>query len=85
MPMTTLAYETEQFKTSDLALAAAICVCGFAVEGMEQTATERVYFLFSKSERLDEMVSRFWRGELLVDPQRYFDQLKLLKTRIYRH
>jgi hypothetical protein len=30
-------------------------------------------------------VNRFWRGELLVEPQSYFNQLKVLKTRIYRH
>ena len=37
------------------------------------------------SDKLTDIVSRFWRGELLVEPQAYFNQLKVLKTRIYRH
>jgi hypothetical protein len=73
------------FKTSDLALTAAICVSGFQVAGMQQTETERIYFLFDKSQRLDDIVSRFWSGQLSVEPQAYFNQLKILKTRIYRH
>ena len=73
------------FKTSDLALTAAICVLGFRASGMQQTDTERIYFLFEKSDRLDDVVSRFWSGQLLVEPQAYFNQLKILKTRIYRH
>ena len=73
------------FKTSDLALATAISVLGVAIEAMQQTDGERMNFIFAKSERLTDIVNRFWRGELLVEPQAYFNQLKVLKTRIYRH
>lgn len=84
MPMPT--YDQEYFfKTSDLALATAICALGVAIETMEQTDGERQYFIFIKSDKLTDIVNRFWRGELLVEPQSYFNQLKVLKTRIYRH
>ena len=73
------------FKTSDLALATAISVLGVAIEAMQQTDSERMNFIFAKSDRLTDIVNRFWRGELLVEPQSYFNQLKVLKTRIYRH
>lgn len=73
------------FKTSDLALATAISVLGVAIEAMQQTDSERMNFIFAKSERLTDIVNKFWRGELLVEPQAYFNQLKVLKTRIYRH
>ncbi len=72
------------FKTSDFPLATAICVFGIAIEGMQQT-DERQYFIFAKSDKLTDIVNRFWRGELLVEPQAYFNQLKVLKTRLYRH
>jgi hypothetical protein len=73
------------FKTSDLALATAISVLGIAIEAMQQTDGERMNFIFTKSEKVQDIVNRFWRGELLVEPQSYFNQLKVLKTRIYRH
>lgn len=73
------------FKTSDLALATAISVLGVAIEAMQQTDSERMNFIFAKSEKLQDIVNKFWRGELLVEPQAYFNQLKVLKTRIYRH
>ena len=83
MPM----YDDAQFffRTSDLALATAICVSGIAVEAMQQSESERMFFIFAKSEKLTDLVNRYWRGELSVEPQAYFNQLKALKTRIYRH
>jgi hypothetical protein len=72
-------------KTSDLALATAISVLGVAIEAMQETDGQRMNFIFTKSDRLTDIVNRYWRGELLVEPQAYFNQLKVLKTRIYRH
>jgi hypothetical protein len=73
------------FKTSDLALATALSVLGVAIQAMQQTDSERMNFIFTKSEKVQDIVNRFWRGELLIEPQAYFNQLKVLKTRIYRH
>ena len=72
-------------KTSDLALATAISVLGVAIEAMQETDGERMNFIFTKSDKLTDIVNRYWRGELLVEPQAYFNQSKVLKTRIYRH
>jgi len=73
------------FRTSDLALATAISVFGIAIEAMQQSDGQRMVFIFTKSDRLTDIVDKFWRGELRVEPQAYFNQLKMLKTRIYRH
>jgi hypothetical protein len=83
MPM----YDNTNFflKTSDLALATALSVLGVAIEAMQQTESERMNFIFTKSDKVQDIVNRFWRNELLVEPQAYFNQLKVLKTRIYRH
>ena len=83
MPM----YDDTNFfmRTSDLALATAISVLGIAIEAMQQSDGQRMNFIFAKSDKLTDIVNRFWRGELLVEPQAYFNQLKVLKTRIYRH
>jgi hypothetical protein len=72
------------FRTSDLALATALSVCGIAIEAMQQSDEKRMNFIFAKSEKLMVLVDEFWRGELRLEPQTYFNQLKVLKTRIYR-
>ena len=72
------------YRTADLALAAALCVSRFAVEHVERESQRRLVFVFERNERLSEAVDKYWRGELLVDPQTYFNQLKVLKARIYQ-
>lgn len=73
------------FRTSDLALATAISVFGIAIEAMQQTEGQRMVFVFTKSDRLSDIVDKFWRGELRIEPQAYFNQLKILKARIHGH
>lgn len=82
MPM----YDDPQFffRTSDLALATAISVFGIAIEALQQSEGQRQVFIFATSDKLTDIVNRYWRGELLIEPQAYFNQLKVLKARIYR-
>lgn len=71
------------FRTADLALTAALCVSGFVVEEMDRVSPSRSVFVFEKGEELLEAVNQYWRKELRVEPQDYFNQLKILKARIY--
>lgn len=73
----------EFFRTADLALCGALCVLGFVVEEVDRVDTRRSVFIFRSSDELREVVSGYWRGELRVEPQAYFNQLKVLKARIY--
>ena len=70
------------YKTSDLALVATLSL-SFQVESVEKTDTRRVLFVFPNSEELNATVNSYWRGELRVEPQEFFNQLKVIKTRIY--
>lgn len=71
------------FRSADLALAAALCVVGFVIEEIEKTVTGRAVFIFNDTPELQASVDKYWRGEMVVDPQAYFNQLKILKSRIY--
>lgn len=71
------------FRTADLALTAALCVSGFVVEEMDRVDTRRSVFVFDNSAELREAVNQYWRKELRVEPQDYFNQLKVIKARIY--
>lgn len=71
------------FRTADLSLTAALCVSGFIVDEMERADARRSVFIFSSSAELQETTSQYWRGEIRVEPQAFFNQLKILKARIY--
>lgn len=83
MNMTTNQHGKETYRTADLALTAALCVSGFVVEEMEKVNPKRSVFVFENGEELLEAVNQYWRQEMRIEPQDYFNQLKIIKARIY--
>jgi len=73
----------DEFRTADLSLTAALGVSGFVVEEMERVSPTRSVFIFQSSTELQEAMSAYWRGDLRIEPQSFFNQLKSLKARIY--
>ena len=73
----------KDFRTADLALTAALCVSGFVVEEVDKVSPKRAVFVFKKGEKLLEAINKYWRQEMRVEPQDYFNQLKIIKARIY--
>jgi len=71
------------FRTADLAITAALSVSGFVVDEVERVSPSRSVFIFRDSAQLQEAVKQYWRCELRIEPQAYFNQLKVLKARIY--
>ncbi|MFH0796994.1 MAG: DUF5659 domain-containing protein [Candidatus Omnitrophota bacterium] len=72
----------QTYQTSDLALATCLCLF-FPLEGIDRTNARRVTFIFEKSEDLDTLVNQYWRGQVQVEPQKFFNQLKIIKSRLY--
>ena len=86
MTMTTKPTEKEYFKSSDLALAAVLFLF-FPLEGIDKENPRKALFLFEKDSdgHLDETITDYWRGELKVDPRRYFEALRQIKARLYEN
>ena len=75
--------ENQLWKTADLALATAISLF-YPIEVIEKTpSSNKGFFLFKRSEELDALIENYWRGELKIEPQAYFNQLKIIKVRLY--
>jgi hypothetical protein len=70
------------YSTSDLSLASAISLW-FPLEIVDKSNPSKANFIFKREEGLDKLVESFWRKELQVEPLTYFNQLKLLKSRLY--
>jgi len=70
------------YQTSSLALSAAISLW-YPIETIDKTNPHKATFLFKRDEKFDELLEAYWRQELKVEPQIYFNQLKTIKARLY--
>lgn len=73
----------DYYSTSDLALASALALY-YPLEAIDKTQNPyKAIFLFKKDGQLDQLIEAYWRGEMKVNPLLYFNQLKLIKSRLY--
>ena len=72
-----------EYRTTDLALAATLGMLGVFVIRIDPEDEYRKAFVFGDSDALRELVKNYYNNELKVEPRRFFDQIKSLKSRIY--
>lgn len=72
----------DYYSTSDLALATAISLW-YPIDTIDRQNPRKATFLFKRDEKLDELIEVYWKRELKVEPQEYFNQLKAIKARLY--
>ncbi len=74
----------DYYSTQDLGLATAISLF-YPLELIEKTPnSNKAKFLFKRTdENFDEVIESYWRGELRWKLLAYFNQLKMIKSRLY--
>jgi hypothetical protein len=72
----------DYFRTSDLALATAISLW-YPIVVIDRTNPQKAEFLFKREDGLDGVVEAFWKRDLKIDALGYFNQLKVVKARLY--
>jgi hypothetical protein len=81
--MTMIIPKQENFyQTSDLALATVISLF-YPIKSVDRTNPRKAQFLFCRDKNLDEVIEKYWCGDLKVEPQQYFNQLRIIKARLY--
>ena len=82
--MTEKKVKQNQFITSDLALAAALITSGCQLSDLDKTNPKRMGFIFIKTgDSFDRLVEDFFSDKARVNPRKYFEDIKMLKNRIY--
>jgi len=75
-------------KIRDLGLAAALLTRDVELSNTVTAEKGRIYFIFCYDDDLaadiDTAIDNYWYHHLEVDARRYFDNIKLLKSLIYR-
>lgn len=70
------------YSTSDLSLATTISL-QFPIERIDRSNPRKAVFIFIRSPQLDELVEAYFRNELKISPQSFFNQLRDIKSRLY--
>lgn len=71
------------FRTSDLCLAATLLHENFRLVGLDRQNTRQASFLFAKTEKLEGVVSAFWKDTLLCPAQSLLASLRKAKHILY--
>ena len=75
--------KNKKFATADLALATALSLF-YPLETIDRESNPRkAQFVFRQTARLDELITSYWRRELKVGPQEYYDAMRVIKGRLY--
>ena len=73
----------EYIKSSDLPLVAVLCYFGHSIEDIDKSNRAKAVFSIPKNEDSDDLIQKFWRHELKVEPVAFFNLIKEIKNRLY--
>ncbi len=70
------------YKTADLSLVTTLSLF-FPVRTIDRSNPRKVLFVFDLTDELNDFIDKYWRSEIVVEPQTFTNQIKNIKTRIY--
>lgn len=69
--------------TFDLGAAASLVTAGFELVSLEKSNPKKVQFIFRRALGIEKVVDDYWTDHLEVKARAFFDNIKMLKNRIY--
>lgn len=73
----------EVFATYDLGCSSALISSGLELVSLDKTNPRKVQFIFRRENRIEKVVDDYWADRLEVKARTFFDNIKMLKNRIY--
>ncbi|MFA6428202.1 MAG: DUF5659 domain-containing protein [Candidatus Buchananbacteria bacterium] len=71
------------FNTFDLGAAASLATAGFELITLDKSNPRKVQFVFCRTNGIEKVVDDYWADKLEVKARSFFDNVKMLKNRIY--
>ncbi|MFH1401497.1 MAG: DUF5659 domain-containing protein [Parcubacteria group bacterium] len=71
------------FYTFDLGCSTALISAGFELISLEKTNPRKVQFIFRREIGIEKVVDDYWADRLELKARAFFDNIKMLKNRIY--
>ncbi len=75
--------ETPPFKTPDLYISTILVLSGFSLLNVERQVNKAMY-CFRSSDEINPTISKYYSGELRVDPRQCFEVWKGLRSMAYQ-
>jgi len=69
-------------RVTDLAIATTIAL-SHPIEAIIRDNPRKASFVFRGGAEIDDIIKRYWKGEIRVEPQNYFNELRSIKARLY--
>lgn len=69
--------------TFDLGAAASLVTAGFELVSLDKSNPRKVQFAFRQATGIEKVVDDYWSDRLEVKARSFFDNVKMLKNRIY--
>lgn len=69
--------------TFDLGCSSALISAGFELVSLEKSNPRKVQFIFRREVGIEKVVDDYWADRLEVKARAFFDNVKMLKNRIY--
>jgi hypothetical protein len=70
------------YQTSDLSLATTLSLwC--PIEDIDRSNPRKALFIFRRTSELEKLIDQYFRNEIKISPQVYFNQLRVIKARLY--
>lgn len=73
----------DDFATYDLGCAAALITANFELLALDKTNPRKVQFIFRRESHIEKIVDDYWADRLEAKARSFFDNIKMLKNRIY--
>jgi len=69
--------------TFDLGAAASLVSAGFELVLLDKTNPRKVQFAFLRAAGIEKVVDEYWADRLEIKARSFFDNIKMLKNRLY--
>lgn len=73
----------DSFITNDLGLSATLVSYNYPLDLIDKNNPRKVVFHFRKDKAIEKIINGYWSNDITVNPQIYFNSIKMLKNRIY--
>ena len=77
--------ENDYIKLTDLNLCVTLCYFGYIIDSINKSNPSKVVFAIERDEKIDKLIRRFWAHQLSVEPLRYLNLVKEIKSQIYNN
>lgn len=71
------------YETQSLSLAATLICLGITLDSVTKDQEVKATFIFPQTKELNQAIELFWKRELKVEPNSFWEAQRFLKSRIY--